>query len=145
MTAVKSIVAARERDAAWLVALYLAVYGGDPAPQEGALIAQELREAAALNAIAALSLALDGKAKQAVQQAITPLKQQREMRHVDAKVAGERLESFGIHMEEQDAAHPHHVGTTEASTIRPRLPYCIRFHGVVYCVPILSPGPILFE
>ena len=144
MTAVKSIVAAHERDAAWLVALYLAVYGGDPTPKGGTLIAQELREAAALNAIAALSLALDGKAKQAVQQAITPLKQQREMLHVDAKVAGERLESFGIH-EEHDA-HSYHAGTTEASTIRPsRPPYCIVFHGVHYCVPLPSPGPILFE
>lgn len=126
MTKSKGIALAHERDAAWLLAIYLAVHGGDPAPKENTTVSLVVQEAAALNAISALSLALDEKTHLAIQHVIAPLKEQREMHSVSATVASERLEGFGIRNSED---HPNS---------RDRI-YCFRFKGETLCTKILSP------
>lgn len=139
-TAIKDIRLTHERDAAWLVALYLAIHGGDPAPKEGEIVARELQQGAALSAIAALSEVLDEKAREAVQHALAPIQKQYPLKSVDAKAAGERLEALGIRFTEPAGGHAHAAAVVSAATLRSR-PYCIRFRGQTICVEIPSPVP----
>lgn len=142
MSAVNKVELAHERDAAWIIALYLAIHGGDPPPPTGTTVGNKLREAAALNAIAGLAQALNPEASQAVQQVLAPLKTQSKMHKVDASVAAERIESLGINIEEQPAEHGHQQTThVEDAIQRPGRVYCVRFKGVTYCIPLPTPGP----
>ncbi|MBI1764080.1 MAG: hypothetical protein HYR56_21860 [Acidobacteria bacterium] len=135
---IKNIRLTHERDAAWLIALYLAIHGGDPAPKEG-LVATELQEGAALHAIAVLSEALNEKAKGALHQMLAPMQKQFPLKSVDAQVAGERLAALGIHVTEHAGEHDHVANVAEA--IQSARRYCIRFRGQIICVEIPSPIP----
>jgi len=140
-----------ERDAAWLIALYLGVHGGDSAPKEGVVVARDLQVGGALRAIAALSEALDEKARDAVLNVLAPLQKQYPMKSVDAQVAAERLEAMGIHITEYagEQVHPANVaeGVQPANADerfrRSRL-YCFRFRGDSFWWEIPSPVPIPF-
>ena len=126
---------AHAQDPAWLIALWLAIHGGDPAPIEG-VVAQEIQEGAALRAIAALSEALDQTSRDAVQHAIAPAQKQRQIKTVDAKVSTQRLQDIGIHVTESAGEQVHAAAITDlARTLR----YCFRFRGVVYCVEFPRP------
>ncbi len=132
-TEVKNIRLTHERDAAWLIALYLAVHGGDPAPKEGTVVAHDQQLGAALAAIAALSEALDEKARDAVRHALAPIQKQFPLKSVDAEVAGARLEEMGIHFTDYAAGPAPGAKVTEE--LFQQRPYCIRFRGqVVVCV-----------
>ncbi len=137
----KNIRLTHERDAAWQIALYLAIHGGDPAPTEGG-VARELQEGAALHAIAALSEALDEKARAALQHTLAPIQKRFPLKSVHAKVAGERLERMGISITKYAGEHAPAANVTEA--FRPVRPYCIRFRGQTYCVEIRIPDPAPF-
>lgn len=130
-----------ERDAAWLIALYLAVHGGDPAPKEGE-VGRNLQQGGALRAIAALSEALDEKARDAVLNVLAPLQKQYPMKSVDAKVAGGRLEAMGIHLTEYAGkqATAANVANVAEEFRRTRF-YCFRFRGDSFCYKIPSPDP----
>ena len=132
METVKNIYLAHERDAAWLLALYIAINGGDPPHQEKTLVAQELQEAAALSAIAALATALDTKTQHAVQQAIAPMKAQHEMHRVDAETALGRLGSLGIYLDGPGHCHAPDSARKEFPTFVSRS-YCFHLGGVTYC------------
>jgi len=133
-TEVKDIRLAHERDAAWLIALYLAVHGGDPAPKEGTVVAHDQQLGAALAAIAALSEALDEKARDAVRHALAPIQKQFPLKSVDAEVAEVRLEEMGIHFTDY-AAEPAHGAKVTEELQQFRRPYCIRYRGqVIVCV-----------
>ena len=81
---------AHAQDPAWLIALWLAIHGGDPAPIEG-VVSQEIQEGAALRAIAALSEALDQTSRDAVKHAIAPAQKQRQI-ELDCELFGGRYE-----------------------------------------------------
>ena len=132
---------AHERDAAWLVALYLAIHGGDPAPKEG-VVAHELQEGAALAAVMAISQALGEKARDAVQHALAPIQKQFPMKSVDAKVVEARLGALGVRVMEHAGEHAH--ADAAADEFRPTRRYCFRFRGEVICTEVLSPDPIPF-
>ncbi|HEY2294501.1 MAG TPA: hypothetical protein VGM86_27700 [Thermoanaerobaculia bacterium] len=132
-TEVKNIRLTHERDAAWLIALYLAVHGGDPAPKEGTVVAHDQQLGAALAAIAALSEALDEKARDAVRHALAPIQKQFPLKSVDAEVAGARLEEMGIHFTDY-AAEPAHGAKVTEELQQLRRPYCIRIRGEIVCV-----------
>lgn len=136
-SAIKDIRLTHERDAAWLIALYLAIHGGDPAPPKQGVVAHELQQSAALSAIAVLTEGLDEKSREAVQHALAPIQKQYPMKSVDAKVAEERLEALGFRFTEPTEGHAHTADATTA-TLRIR-PYCIRFRGQTICVEIPSP------
>jgi len=123
-----------ERDAAWLLALYLAIHIGDPAPNEGEVVSGTLQQGGALSAIAALSEALDEKARDAVLNILAPLQKQYPMKDVDAKVAGERLEAMGIHFTEYGGEHAHAINVNEG--VQPPRPRCFRVLGEISCVVI---------
>jgi hypothetical protein len=139
ITEAKGIRLTHERDAAWLVALYLAIHGGDPAPKEGTVVAHDQQQGAALGAIAALSEALDEKTRDAVRHALAPIQKQFPLKSVDAEVAGERLESMGIHFTDY-AGEPAHGAKVTEEFFQQR-PYCIRFRGQIFCVEFPSTGP----
>jgi len=135
---ITSITLTHERDAAWLIALYLAIHGGDPAPDEGKVVEHEVQQGAAIRAIIALTQALDQGARTAVQEAIAPLQKQSHMKTVDPNAAGKRLQAMGIRIAEySEKAHAQEV---KAESFRIR-PYCIRFRGQIICVEIPSPFP----
>lgn len=140
-TEVKNIRLTHERDAAWLIALYLAVHGGDPAPKEGTVVAHDQQLGAALGAIAALSEALDEKARDAVHQALAPTQKQFPLKSVDAEVAGARLEAMGIHFTDYAGVQAHGAKVTEDFQEFQRRPYCFRFRGQIFCVEFPSTGP----
>ena len=100
----------------------LAVHGGDPAPEEGKVVGHGLQQAAALSAIAALTTALDEKARQAVEHVVAPLLKEHPMKAVGAKAAGARLEAMGIHLTEHpgdiDRNHPIVVRREDPCTFR---------------------------
>ena len=149
----REIELAHERDASWLIALWLAIHGGDPAPAEGELVPRELQEAAALNAIEALSTALDAKTREALHHVVGPALRRPPMKTVAAKVEAERLEAMGLRITEYADARAHaqfhaHAGSTSIVadiSIKYR-PYCFSYEGTVICVdpprlnPIVSPG-----
>jgi hypothetical protein len=139
-TEVKNIRLTHERDAAWLIALYLAVHGGDPAPKEGTVVVHDQQLGAALAAIAALSEALDEKARDAVRHAIAPIQAQFPLKSLDAEVAGTRLEAMGIQFTDYAAEPAHGAKVTEELQLL-RRPYCIRFRGQIVCVEFPSTGP----
>lgn len=132
-----------ERDAAWLVALWLAVHGGDPAPEKGEVVGHGLQQAAALSAIAALATALDEKARKAVEHAVAPLLKEHPMKAVGAKAAGARLEAMGIHLTEHagDKLTADQVKGAAGATAAQARPYCIHFRGQIICVVPPGPGP----
>ena len=129
---------AHERDASWLMALWLAIHGGDPGPIEGQLVPRELQEGAALGAIEALSVALDAKTREAVHQAIGPQLRRSPTKAVDEKVEAKRLEALGIHITEYANDHAHaqsHAHARSTPDIRiQRPPYCFSYDGVIICV-----------
>jgi hypothetical protein len=137
-----------ERDAAWLIALYLAVHSGDPAPKEGEVIARDLQVGGALSAIAALSEALDEKARGAVLNVLAPLQKQYPMKIVDAQVAVERLATMGIRITEYvgeqataaNVAEGVQPANADEKFQRSRF-YCFRFRGQSFCWEIPSPDP----
>jgi hypothetical protein len=144
-SAIKDIRLTHERDAAWLIALYLAIHGGDPAPKEG-VVAHELQQGAALSAIAALSEALDEKTRAAVLHTLAPIRKQFPLKSVDAKVAGERLEAMGINFTEYAGEQAHAASATAANVtvtagVQPPRPRCIRLPGQITCV-VIRPHPI---
>jgi len=141
-TEAKNIRLTHERDAAWLIALYLAVHGGDPAPKEGTVVAHDQQLGAALAAIAALSEALDEKARDAVHHALAPTQKQFPLKSVDAEVAGARLEAMGIHFTDYAGAQAHGTKVTEDFQQFQRQPYCFRFPGGTFCVVF---PPIIFQ
>lgn len=140
---VKEMRLAHERDAAWLIALWLAIHGGDPAPKEGEVVSSRLQEAAALNAIAALAEGLDEVTRQAVVYALAPKKGQMEMHAVRPEAATKRLAALGIHITEQNVEQPHHTHAVVEADGPNRTPrfYCIRFRGQTYCVQLPDTGP----
>lgn len=140
ITEAKEIRLTHERDAAWLVALYLAIHGGDPAPKEGTVVAHDQQQGAALGAIAALSEALDEKTRDAVRHAIAPIQKQFPLKSVDAEAAEERLEAMGIHFTDYAAEPAHGAKVTEELQLL-RRPYCIRFRGQIVCVEFPGTGP----
>jgi hypothetical protein len=119
-----------EVDAAWIIALWLAIHDGDP-PLEG-VVAHDLQQGAALIAMSALSEALDAPARNAVQQVLAPIQKQFSVKTVDANVAAERLQAMRIRVTEDAGGHAR-AATVTAEVPRPR-PYCIRFQGQIICV-----------
>jgi hypothetical protein len=138
---IKSISLTHERDAAWLIGLYIAINSGDPAPTEG-VVTRELQAGAALHAIAALSSALDEKTSAAVQQVLAPSLKQFSLKTVDAKVAEARLAALGIRITEYVGEHAPTVNVTQASQVVRR--YCIRFRGQLICTELKSIDPAPF-
>jgi hypothetical protein len=144
-----------ERDAAWLIALYLAVHGGDPAPRQGEVITRELQVGGALSAIAVLSEALDEKARDAVLNVLAPLQKQYPMKSVEAQVAAQRLAAMGIHLTQYAGEYAGEQATAAniAEGSRPSNAderfqrtrfYCFIFRGDSFCWQIPSPDPIPF-
>jgi hypothetical protein len=131
------ILLAHERDAAWLMALYLAVHGGDPPPEEG-VVSHELQEAAALAAVLAISQALGEKAREAVHHALAPLQKQFPMKSVGAEVVEARLAALGVRVMEHAGGHAH----AEADEFRPNRVYCFRFNGGLICTEVRSPAAV---
>ncbi|GAA2145973.1 hypothetical protein GCM10009760_35220 [Kitasatospora kazusensis] len=113
---------AHELDVAWIVALWLAIHGGDPNPIEGEV---QLGETAALSA-AALSGALSdtlGKGRQAL----------------TYEQLQERLKVLGVELSR--GAAPEQAATEESSFARiPRRPYCFRWNGTTICVNLPRVG-----
>jgi hypothetical protein len=139
---------AHELDASWLIALWLAIHGGDPPPIEGQLVPGELQEAAALGAIEALTVALDAKTREAVHQAIAPQLRKSPLKTVDAKTEAARLKALGFRITEYADEHAHahahsHTKTTSKAAaegdafLRP--PYCIHYKGMIICVELPKP------
>jgi hypothetical protein len=137
-TELKTVGLAHTVDAAWMIALFLAIHGGDPAPNEGEVVSHDLQQAAALLAITALSDALDEKARGAVQQALAPFQKSAAMKTVDAKVTRERLEEMGFRIKEYAAEGAPAAGAADTFS---RRPYCIRFRGQIVCVEFPGVGP----
>ncbi len=128
-----------ERDAAWLVALWLAVHGGHPAPKEGEVVGHDLQQAAALAAISALATALDEKARKEVDRAVAPLAKAHPMKSVGAKAAAARLEAMGVRLTEHAGDKLTADGVRGAAA--QARPYCVRFRGQIVCVVPPGPGP----
>ena len=127
---------AHERDAAWMIALYIAIHGGDPAPD--GVVTHRLAEAAAARAIASIAEGLHERAREAVLLAVAAPEEQPGLPSVEAKVVNERLKALNIHIARHEGEHPHGgTATAESRTRR----YCIRFREVTYCVEIRSPEP----
>jgi hypothetical protein len=133
ITEAKELRLTHERDAAWLIALYLAVHGGDPAPKEGEVVAHAQQQGAALGAIAALAEGLDEKARDAIRHALVPIQKQFPLKSVDAEVAEARLEAMGIHFTDY-AGEPAHGAKATAELQQLRRPYCLHINGEVVCV-----------
>ena len=127
-----------KQDAAWMIALWHTIHGGDPAPENGAVLPHELQEGAAARVISALSEALDEHARAAVQHVVGPVQQKFPLRTADAKVVEERLAAMHIGFAESAGGHPHAV--TEPTRPRVRV-YCFRFRGESICVSV--PLPLL--
>jgi hypothetical protein len=140
-----------ERDAAWLIALYLAVHGGDPAPKGGEVVTRELQVGGALSAITALSEALDEKARDAVLDVLAPLQKQYPMKSVEAQVAAERLAAMGIHITKYAGEQATTINVADGvqpanadERFRRSRFYCFIFRGDSFCYQIPSPDPIPF-
>ena len=136
-THIDEISLAHEADAAWLIAMYLDIYGGDPGP-EGAVVSRQVQQAAALRMIGELAEALDEKTKEILQREIAPLLEKFPMNAVAGVVAGERLRAIGFHVTEHPEGYVHADPMTGNN--RPRM-YCFRFRGQTYCTVVPSPGP----
>ncbi len=137
----KEIELIHERNASWLIALWFAVHGGDPAP--GGLVSRESFEGAALGAIEALSAALDVKTMEAVHHAIAPALHQSRREEVDPKVETEQLAGLGIRIEEYATEYEHtrsHAAASPRAQVQ-RPPYCFRFRGATYCIYLPTPTP----
>lgn len=133
---IESIGIANQRDAAWLVALYLAIHGGDPSP-DGGLVSREQTQGAALSAIAALSEALDEKSKTVLEQTLAPIQKQFPLKIVNGYVAEERLQAMGIEIKNFAGENAPTKIVTSARNSR----YCVRFRSQILCVEIRVPDP----
>jgi hypothetical protein len=122
-----------ERDAAALIALILAIYGGDPAPHGE--ISASVAESAAAHAIEKLSLALTGEARHAVQKAVSPIVARGHLRIASAATVHDHLEAMGVKAVEHAADHAH-AETKVTAGNQLRLCYCYAIKGLSYCVCI---------
>ena len=140
----KEIELIHERDASWLMALWLAIHGGDPAP-EGP-VSREFQEGAALGAIEALSAALDAKTMEAVRHAVAPALQRGRSKATAPEAELKDLTGLGIHIKEYATEHErtraHAVASAQDRVQRP--PYCFRFRGATYCVYLPTVEPTHF-
>jgi hypothetical protein len=132
---------AHERDAAWLLALWITIHHGDPAAREGEVLTHDLQQGAAARAITALAEGLDEKARKAVLLAVAPTEEAFPLKVVEAKVAEARLAAFGIRFTRHPGEPSHAI--TPADRMRVRT-YCVRFGGARLCVDIRLPDPHLF-
>lgn len=65
---------AHVRDAAWLIELWLAIHGGDPAPEPVRVVQNEVGELATVRAIVALARCLENrKAVEEINAALQPV------------------------------------------------------------------------
>jgi hypothetical protein len=127
-----------ERDAAWLIALYLAIHGGDPAPRQGQVVTHTLQQGAAARAIAAIAQGLDERARKAVLLAVAPTEEAFPIKGVDAKVAEERLQALDIRFTGYRGEHANDAPVAGGFHIRS---YCFKFHGDTICIEV--PTPVL--
>jgi hypothetical protein len=108
---------AHELDASWIIALYLAIHGGDPPPNEQnvrineaiiqkvAELAAQFRETGALRNAPPLTLAM----------------------------LQERMKSFGVEVVQGEKIEAESLGDPEGPQ-RPPLPWCFVFRGQRICV-----------
>ncbi len=68
--AIRPITAIHTNDPAWIIALWLAIHGGDPAPDQHGAISAEKAKIAAASAIRALAAHLDPAQAKAVVSAL---------------------------------------------------------------------------
>jgi hypothetical protein len=133
----REIELAHERDASWLIALWLAIHGGDPGPGEGVLVSPEVQEGAALGAIAALSTALDLETRGVLQKVLGPPLRRSPIRAVNADVVAKRLAALGFRIAEyaddRAFAHAHAHDKVVSATGEPAPYHCTRYDGRIIC------------
>ncbi|MER5636555.1 hypothetical protein ABT095_06355 [Kitasatospora sp. NPDC002227] len=124
MTQTEDIQLVHELDAAWILALWIFIHGGDPAPGSISV------DRAAVLAAAGLSEHLAAKIKPS-------------QRVVNLEQLQAKLKPLGIQVERGEARHE--KPADEPQTI-PRRPYCFTWKGEQYCIVIprthlpLTPG-----
>ena len=109
----KAIRFAHALDAAWIIALWKAIHGGDPPPEQ-----------IAIEAIAALSGTLTGHA------GATPAESSFAELH-------SRLKEIGVDLEEQAKVHEQSAISTQAHIPRT---YCVVFKGQRICITLPQPS-----
>lgn len=103
---------AHELDAAWIIALWLAIHGGDPSPEQ---IAAE--------AIAALSATLTSHDRGAISESSFAELQT-------------RLKAIGVEFQTNTGADRKAARSTESRVIRR---YCVVFKGQTICIDLPNP------
>jgi hypothetical protein len=103
---------AHELDAAWIIALWKAIHGGDPPPEE-----------VAVEAIAALSGALTSHAGAAVSESSFGELQT-------------RLKEIGVDLQQHAETGGKAAASTESSVVRT---YCVIFKGQRICITLPRP------
>lgn len=128
----RHLVLAHELDAAWIIALWLAIHGGDPAPIE---ISQTQAEAVSASIVAALSPAQGGYIG-AASESLSLERLQSRLKEFNVKVTQGRQATGGEYatqaMESQGAISPELIIPLE---------YCFEFGGKTYCVTIQRRRP----
>jgi hypothetical protein len=128
---------AHELDPAWIIALWLAIHGGDPNPIEHT-VSEAAERAIAAQVIAELAPIVGGAAGHAIAEVLRPLHEG----HGGKLAKGLTLKHLEAAMKAlQVTVSVEEAGTGEARELQAiHRQYCFRFEGRTICVPV---GPFV--